>query len=190
MKRIIAFIISFTLIGAALTSCGAFGIGSGNGNGDNKGKSEVRDYGTYKLITTNEGEVLLVRQFRYPYFEEILEIPAGKLDPDETPVNCGIRELLEETGCRCVSIHGLGIVDENRAYCNFTQRSFYYVVTTEPPYGEPLLTDKERKNRIALQWLPFDQLVDVIASERHSTRRNRFIQARDLAALNEYRKRL
>ena len=56
MKRLIAFIISLTLIGTALTSCGALGIGSGNGS--NKGKSETRNYGVYKLITTYEGEVL------------------------------------------------------------------------------------------------------------------------------------
>lgn len=65
---------------------------------------------------TDEGEVLLVRQFRYPYFEEILEIPAGKLDPDETPVNCGIRELLEETGARAENVFPLGKIYPTPGY--------------------------------------------------------------------------
>ena len=40
----------------------------------------------------------LVRQFRYPYGEELLELPAGKREPGEDPRLCGIRELEEETG--------------------------------------------------------------------------------------------
>ncbi|HHT49531.1 MAG TPA: NUDIX hydrolase [Firmicutes bacterium] len=44
------------------------------------------------------GDTLLVRQFRYPIGRETLEIPAGKLDPDETPLVCAARELSEETG--------------------------------------------------------------------------------------------
>ena len=48
---------------------------------------------------TDEGEVLFVRQFRYPYMEQTLEIPAGKRDrSDEDPLECGKRELREETG--------------------------------------------------------------------------------------------
>jgi ADP-ribose pyrophosphatase len=43
-------------------------------------------------------EVLMVRQYRYALGKETLEIPAGKLDPGETPEACVRRELLEETG--------------------------------------------------------------------------------------------
>lgn len=47
-----------------------------------------------------QGNVLLVRQFRYPYGETLLEIPAGKIDHGpEGHLACGVRELQEETGC-------------------------------------------------------------------------------------------
>ena len=48
---------------------------------------------------TDNDELLFVRQWRYPYGEETLEIPAGKRDSlDEDPLECGKRELKEETG--------------------------------------------------------------------------------------------
>ncbi len=47
---------------------------------------------------TDDGRVILVRQYRYPVEEILLEIPAGKLDPGENPDDCAWRELEEETG--------------------------------------------------------------------------------------------
>ena len=46
----------------------------------------------------NDDEIIMVKQFRYALGRETLEIPAGKLDPGETPEACARRELLEETG--------------------------------------------------------------------------------------------
>ncbi len=47
----------------------------------------------------DNGDVLLIRQFRYPVADAILELPAGKLGPGEDPLDCARRELREETGC-------------------------------------------------------------------------------------------
>ena len=62
------------------------------------------------LPITKEGEVILVRQFRYPYGETLLEIPAGKLDhgPDEDPAGCAVRELKEDTGFTAGRMVALG----------------------------------------------------------------------------------
>ena len=57
---------------------------------------------------TDEGELLFVRQFRYPYQEVIPEIPAGKLTPGEDPLECGKRELQEETGAAAAQYEFLG----------------------------------------------------------------------------------
>jgi ADP-ribose pyrophosphatase len=43
-------------------------------------------------------QIVMVKQYRYALGKETLEIPAGKLDPGETPEACVRRELLEETG--------------------------------------------------------------------------------------------
>ncbi|MDT8901086.1 NUDIX domain-containing protein [Anaeroselena agilis] len=49
---------------------------------------------------TATGEIVLVRQYRYPVAKELLEVPAGKLDKGEQPEDCARRELEEETGYR------------------------------------------------------------------------------------------
>ena len=58
---------------------------------------------------TDEREVICVRQYRYPFSDVLLEIPAGKLDsPDEDPREAAIRELREETGAECRELTYLG----------------------------------------------------------------------------------
>ncbi|MBC9784878.1 NUDIX hydrolase [Heliobacterium chlorum] len=47
---------------------------------------------------TSRNEVILVRQWRYSIEKVSIEIPAGKLSPDEEPLDCAQRELAEETG--------------------------------------------------------------------------------------------
>ena len=58
----------------------------------------VEHPGGAAVLCVEEGKVLLVRQFRYAYGEELLEIPAGKLDKGEDPAHAAARELEEETG--------------------------------------------------------------------------------------------
>lgn len=64
-----------------------------------------------------EGNVYLVRQFRYPYMEETLEIPAGKRDPGEEPIVTGKRELKEETGAEAKTYKYLGELYPSPGYC-------------------------------------------------------------------------
>src|SRR4051812_10182633 len=47
---------------------------------------------------TDDGRIVLERQYRHPTGKVMIEIPAGKLDPGEGALVCGQRELLEETG--------------------------------------------------------------------------------------------
>jgi len=58
----------------------------------------------------DEDEIVMIRQYRFVTGGELLEIPAGKLDPGETPEACAARELLEETGYRAGRIEHLGSI--------------------------------------------------------------------------------
>ncbi len=55
-----------------------------------------------------DDDVLLIRQYRHAAGGEILEVPAGKLDPGDTPASCAARELEEEAGRRAGRIESLG----------------------------------------------------------------------------------
>lgn len=52
------------------------------------------------LAVVRPGVILLLRQYRYAVGANLYELPAGTLDPDETPRQCAARELAEETGFR------------------------------------------------------------------------------------------
>ena len=63
------------------------------------------------LPIDKDGNVILVRQFRYAFDTELLEMPAGKMDHGpEDAEECGIRELKEETGCTAGRIVPLGAI--------------------------------------------------------------------------------
>ena len=50
------------------------------------------------LAVTDAGELVMERQFRYPLSRDMIEVPAGKIDPGEDPLATARRELKEETG--------------------------------------------------------------------------------------------
>lgn len=67
-------------------------------NGEPCRREIVEHPGGACVLCIDRGEVVLVRQFRYAYGEELLEIPAGKLEKGEDPLLAAKRELEEETG--------------------------------------------------------------------------------------------
>lgn len=67
------------------------------------GQSVPREYVVHPgacvvIPLLDNGDVVLEKQFRYPVGREMVEFPAGKLDPNEDPLVCALRELREETG--------------------------------------------------------------------------------------------
>ena len=70
-------------------------------NGETSTREWIDHPGAVCLIPIlPDGKICLIRQFRYGPGEEFIEIPAGKLDAGEAPLDCAYRELEEETGYR------------------------------------------------------------------------------------------
>lgn len=64
-----------------------------------------------------DGCVWCVRQFRYAFGQHMLEVPAGKLEPGEDPLDCAVRELSEETGFTAEHYTYLGALYPSPGYC-------------------------------------------------------------------------
>ena len=74
-------------------------------NGNHAYREYIKHPGAVAIVPLFEnGDTLLLRQYRYPIQEVLLEIPAGKIDPGETPEETAARELAEETGYQSLKI--------------------------------------------------------------------------------------
>ena len=86
----------------------------------NDGRREVIHHngGAVVLPVNKEGKIILVKQFRYPLQKVLLEAPAGKLEINEDPRVCAVRELTEETGYRADKITPLGKIATTPGFCD------------------------------------------------------------------------
>jgi 8-oxo-dGTP pyrophosphatase MutT (NUDIX family) len=87
------------------------------------------------IATTDQGDVVLIRQYRQGTREVTLEIPGGMVEPDEPPLQAARRELAEETGFTAGRWEQIGLVEPNPAFQ--TNRTYTFVArgasqTTQP----------------------------------------------------------
>ena len=92
-----------------------------------KSVREVVDHvdGVCIAAENEQGELMFVRQYRYPCAKVVLELPAGKLEPGEDPMECAKRELLEETGAISDHFIYLGKVYASPGFCNEAIHLYY-----------------------------------------------------------------
>lgn len=126
------------------------------------GNESTREYAVHKgavcvLPLTAEGDVILVRQYRYAMERVFLEVPAGKLDyVGEIPHEAALRELREETGARCKSLTPLGVLVTSPAI--LTEKIWMYLAE-ELDFGE---TDPDEDEMLDIVKMPLWELVDQV----------------------------
>lgn len=103
-----------------------------------------------------ENNLLFVRQFRYPYKEVVLELPAGKLEKGSTPLENGKRELLEETGAEGYSYISLGQLYPSPGY---TSEIIHLYACRVKSVGESRPDDGEFLN---VEKIPLDKAVEMV----------------------------
>lgn len=88
-------------------------------NGRVTGRDLVRHPGASAVVAlTESGKIVLVRQYRTAIDRVTVEIPAGKLDPGEDPLECAKRELHEETGFSANRIQYLTTIATTPGFCD------------------------------------------------------------------------
>ena len=105
---------------------------------------------------TRENNVLMVRQYRYPMEEELLEIPAGKLGEGEAPIDCAVRELSEETGCTPGRMVDMGAIYPSPGFC---KEILYLYLALDLDYGDNHLDEDEL---LSVEAVGIDELIDKI----------------------------
>ncbi len=110
---------------------------------------------------TDDGEVLIERQYRYPVDEILTEIPAGKLDgKGEDPEAAARRELLEETGARAKELIYMG---KFYPTCAYSDEVIHMYLAKGLSFGERKLDEDEFLN---VETVPLDTLVSEIMAGR------------------------
>ncbi len=82
----------------------------------------------------NIEKILMVKQFRYPLKQALLELPAGKLEKDEDPFEAAKRELTEETGYIAQNWEDLGYIYTSPGYSN--EKLYLYKATNLEYVGD------------------------------------------------------
>ena len=104
---------------------------------------------------TDDLQVLTVKQFRCPFKEITEEVPAGKKDSkNEDPLECGKRELLEETGATAEHYLFLGELYPTPGFCD---EIIYMFAAWGLSFGE---TDPDDDEFLAVEKTPLDTLID------------------------------
>ncbi|MBW2566952.1 MAG: NUDIX hydrolase [Deltaproteobacteria bacterium] len=126
-------------------------------NGVIKDREVVRHPGAAAMVPLlDDGNVVLVKQHRHAVNNYLWEIPAGTLEPDEEPVACARRELIEETGYEANNFDKLTEILPAPGY---TDESIHiFLATGLNAVGQKLEDDEI----LTVQPTPFDKAIEMI----------------------------
>lgn len=107
---------------------------------------------------TDNNEVVLVRQYRHPVGEYLLELPAGKLDDGDSPEQAARRELAEEAGFHSDDLRLITTAFPAPGYCG--EKLYIFLARALKPVERRPDFDEE----IEVVYLPFDQACEMVSS--------------------------
>ncbi len=127
-------------------------------NGHTSTREYIKHVGAACVVPVDEqGNVIIEKQYRYPFHAVLTEIPAGKLDSKEEPhLQAALRELQEETGYTAENMIYLG---EFYPTCAYSDEIIHMYLATGLSQGEQNLDDDEF---VGLEKVPLTTLVEKI----------------------------
>ena len=126
-------------------------------NGKDAPRDRIEHIGGAGILPLDaDGNIYLVRQYRYGVDKELLEIPAGKLEAGEDPQNTVVRELQEEVGFLPRRVTPLGWMELSPAYLG---ELTYLFIATDLKKGQTHLDEGEF---LAVEEYPFDEVLRMV----------------------------
>lgn len=121
----------------------------------------IRHPGAVAIVALDKaGNVLLVRQYRTALERVVVEVPAGKIDPGESPEDAVRRELSEETGYTCGEIRRLASIAVAVGYSDEIIH-IYMATDIEPGDAHP-----DEDEFLVSEWVEIDSFVDSVLDGR------------------------
>ncbi len=128
-------------------------------NGARASLEIIRHPGASAVVPVRpDGTVVLIRQWRQAAGGWIFEVPAGKLDPAESPQTCALRETIEETGVCAGRLHDLGMILTTPG---FTDEKIWLFAATALTAGEQALEEDEALEVVEL---PLTEALEMVAN--------------------------
>lgn len=125
-------------------------------NGNTATREVVEHPGAVAIVAiTENSEVLFVRQFRKALEKDLLEIPAGKLEPGEDPETCAGRELAEETDMKAGKLRHIASYYSSPGFAS--EKLDIYLATNLLPVS----VEKPGDELITLERIPLHQAVEM-----------------------------
>lgn len=126
-------------------------------NGHTSRRDIVRHHGAAAIVAlTESGKIALVRQYRTALDRVTVELPAGKLDPGEDPLECAKRELHEETG---FIAHNMRYLTTMASSCGFSDELIHIFMATQLEFDQACPDDDEFLN---VDLVPLNELIDAV----------------------------
>lgn len=117
----------------------------------------VEHNGGVGIVAINEKkEIILVKQYRKPFEEVLIEIPAGKLEKGEEPIKCAIRELEEETGKKALNLKLMNILYTSPG---FSSEKLYIYLCTEMEDGK---VNPDEDENLEIMYVKYEDALNMI----------------------------
>ncbi len=142
-------------------------------NGNISYREYIHHPGAAAILVKVQDKFMLEKQYRYPVSEVTLEIPAGKLDLNESPLDAAKRELEEETGYKASNLMYLGKIHTT---VGFTDEVIYIYYTDELTKTK---TNFDSDELILLSYHSFDEIKEMI-------RNGEITDSKTIAAISLY----
>jgi len=118
----------------------------------------LRHPGSSGIIPIKENKVVLIKQYRHAIGDYIWEIPAGTFDPEETPIACAKRELIEEAGYSANIWKKLGEIIPVPGYSD--ERMHVFLATDLTPAEQKLDSDE----LLDVHEIEIDEVMEMIST--------------------------